>query len=156
MWTLQIEGHRASLEAALAKATAHEKRVQEQEKACRLAEETNVSLRNKLDSAEFARARLEREIMSHKAQLAKNQDEASRVLQQQLDENNGRILDLEARLAAAGKEARQFQHRVVDAEKEARASAEALKEEAARATALQQRLEDASSERNAFSDTVRL
>ena len=139
----QIATQKASLDDALEKLAAQEKKAADLERAVRLASESSDSLRNKLESSEFARNRLEREVASHKAQLAKNQDEAGRVLRQQLDDNNGRILDLEARLAAACKDARAFQHRVADAERDCKAATDALTAANDRNSVMQQRLDDA-------------
>ncbi len=56
-----------------------EKRCSDMERELRGAEESLAMHRVKLESAEFAQARLQREIASHTAQAAKHQDEAVKV-----------------------------------------------------------------------------
>ncbi len=150
----QIETQKAEAIARQEHAAAQDKRVAELEKALRAASDRCDTLNTKLESSEFARSRLEREINSHKAQAARNEDEAGRVLRAQLEENSGRILELEGRLAVACKEARAFQHRAADAERAAAEAGEAAKATAERAQGLTVQLEAVTTERQAFKDRV--
>ncbi len=76
-------------------------------------------------------------------------------MQQQLTECNDRILDLEGRLAAAGKEARSFQHKAADSERAAVTAADAAKALQSKVDVLSKQVEAATTEQHAFKDAVR-